>query len=795
MPLPSSCRVLVLPEAQVPASPDHQSLALPLADALRGPWGSRFGMQAHFTGYAPRQGDRGHRLLKAGLEVAEAEGYELTTWFVDIDRPNHQRWPGKRQAVDALESVLERADAAGFPSGGYITGGGIRLVVALHPPVPLAKARSTLQALFRRLRETVEVADVGLGWQDESTDQWTRVFKAPDAIDPKTGEPTEVYLVVPERTLNASSLAAEAETERPTVPIHAPGERVDQDPTSWEDWWYLVRPTTKAGLVKHYLRDGEVLPFEEGERNKALLGVVRSLSSQLAHRYPGPDALATAIYSICLPSVLADQREGSPTVDELWSMCSRSSPLDAVDPARAMEVPQGPLLVAHAGGQHYWVQKPKGGWDGPYSGGVVAIKFRDHYPEMPQASDTGNPWSASRLAYAYGATIKEAVYGHQGGGYDHERGVLKLRLYVDRPEIPAVRHDDVAEWLALLAGDCPHLINWLSWYTALEHPLPALVLYGDHGAGKTMLLSALAQFWGGTSTDWKKVLTDNHALGPLLRSPMIRGDDVDGGFENERQTGIFREITANSFHQVNEKHMPNVTIGTSARVVVTTNDRSVLSIRGRHSAISIEAVRRRCLGVTVGSGARDYLEALGGRAGTLDWVPPGGDPGKVAEHIAWLQTQRPVEWSGRLPVEAWISEELSDGAITGRHDDMEVWLSVIQAVLKDARSIAHIDEPGTVWVSSKGVFEGWVGLGRPLDTRPSWPAANSTIANASPATTSVRKYAEKGGRQIRFWPVPSKYLVKVAADIGHDEYERVLHLHECGNMVALSTEAGERGAL
>lgn len=795
MPLPLSCQVAVYPSRTFEGDFEATSTSLSLEDALRGPW-HEFGWLAHVSQYGGAPGQPVPRVNKAMLDGAGAEGITLNVMLIDVDRHSEGAWPSKDVAADALEDVLYRMEQAGLPAGGYTSRAGLRLVVPIHPPVPLAKAKDVLRGMYILVRKAVGteprvnkkgkeiqgLPGLDLVW-DDTTDQWHRLFLTPHAL--RDGKPTDPYIVMPCTTFDASDLVEHAEVEKPNVSLGPDGVVVNVD-VPLERWFYQVRPRTKAGVVRHLLRDGRPLPFDEGERNSGLLSVVRSLTKQLGHVFVGADELASAVYTICKNSVGAATEDGSPTLDELWSMCSRSGGLDAVEPEDAMSLPDGPLVVAHSNGQHFWLRSPDGAWDGPYTASTTAIRFRDHYPDLPHASEAGVPWAASKLAYAYGTTVRAVVYDQaEGGLLQEDISTLRVQLYDQRPKVPAKHDPDVAEWLDVLASGCPYLLDWLSWAPDLNHAIPALILQGDSGAGKSMISQALSGLFGdGAAADWKVISRNksNHGLGSLLRSPMIVGDDVQE-FESSGATGFFRSLTGNSTHHVDEKFLPAVQVKTATRVVLTANSETVLSIRGRHGQQDLDAIRTRVLAIAVGGAAAAWLEARGGKAFTHDWIETADKkPGRIAQHVMWLASQRNENWEGRFPVKAWISDSLREGAITGNSADREVWLAVITAVLSGRESIAHVREAGVVWVHAKQLHINWAALGRGMETRPLEAALTVALTNAAIAPSN-RRFID--GRQRRYWPVASRTLVKVAQDLGLDELEDVLHIHEHGNSTTL----------
>ena len=320
--------VTPVPSAFQPAGKDPLP-SMPLVEALAYDWAS-CRMDTHLAQYGRAPGDPCPRLRKDMLGVATANKVTLNVVFVDLDCPGHAPWPGGASdpaAVRALDELVDRAYDAGFPMGGYTSRAGLRLVLALSPVAPLDKARSIIATLEPKVRKALgDLAPLGVEWDDQAAGQWHRIFRAPRVF--RDGKALEPVLVLPTEAFDPTPLLAKAavETVRAKVCDQAEVRAVRVHPDSWVPW---VNPASKAGKVLTELTAGEALPYPEGARNSSLLGVVRSLSAQLFGAFPVADDLASVLYSICAPSVAADLRDGSPTLDELRRMATTVAPYDA----------------------------------------------------------------------------------------------------------------------------------------------------------------------------------------------------------------------------------------------------------------------------------------------------------------------------------------------------------------------------------------------------------------------------------------------------------------------------------
>ena len=200
--LPTSCRVVVVPDARTPAGVSPVD-SIPLADALRAPW-FEHSMDAHITQYGKANGEACPRLKVCDMQQAIEDGVELHVALLDLDCPGHTPWSdGARgeDAIEALEEIIYRASKHQLPVGGYTSRAGLRLVLPLSPAVPLDKATGVLDALYHQVRQAVgDCTDVGVEWDDNANAQWSRLFRAPDVT--RDGQTLRSYCVLPTGSYN-----------------------------------------------------------------------------------------------------------------------------------------------------------------------------------------------------------------------------------------------------------------------------------------------------------------------------------------------------------------------------------------------------------------------------------------------------------------------------------------------------------------------------------------------------------------------------------------------------------------
>lgn len=367
----------------------------------------------------------------------------------------------------------------------------------------------------------------------------------------------------------------------------------------------------------------------------------------------------------------------------------------------ALDLTTPPILSAGSTSDN-WVLCPyDNSWHGPYGHGGVVVKLKEWWPDLLITQNSGAPWSLSRILYEYGGVVDAIVYTARPRGVVD--GVLEVGLYRS-PDVNEVYHEDVAVYLETFDR---RVRDWLSWLGALERPVPALILQGPKGIGKGLLSAAVSRYFGQSgAVDWRGICTDQFASARLVQTPFIWGDEVRC-FANATQTEIFRSLTGNLEHTVRRMRTQPQTIRTALRVFWGTNEEHVLSIAGKHTSQSLDAVQSRVIAIAAGSEPAEHLAERGYWKLTGEWVDrPDGTPGKLVEHIAWLQTQRP-EPSGRFTLPAHVDEELARGSYTGDSDELEIWHAVGEALINVSGRRAAFVEDGVVYVNARRLYDKW----------------------------------------------------------------------------------------
>lgn len=256
--------------------------------------------------------------------------------------------------------------------------------------------------------------------------------------------------------------------------------------------------------------------------------------------------------------------------------------------------------------------------------------------------DYGN--SATKIRYVTGQRGASFVPNLDGNGLD-------IGVHALHPDLRPVFHEEVQQWLDLFGGSDPkRFLDWLSVITMTTYPVCAMYVHGEPGSGKSMLLQALGAMWGAAPVPFANVTSNFNES--MLVSPVISADEELGAGTGD-VSGVFRNIIANSSHDIRIKFQANATLHACLRMLIMANETDVLDFKKSLSGRSLEAIVKRVLFIEQGKDPVKYLEALGGRqGGTSDWAERSpGVPGRIGEHILWLRENRPVKSAGRFLVE------------------------------------------------------------------------------------------------------------------------------------------------
>ena len=366
----------------------------------------------------------------------------------------------------------------------------------------------------------------------------------------------------------------------------------------------------------------------------------------------------------------------------------------------------------------------------------------------------------------YGASATDVIVAH-GRALPHldvENFQLELPG-ATAVDVRPLRDPEVEGWLNLIGGDdVDGLLDWLATCSRLDRPTCALYLQGPPGAGKSFFAMCVASVFGRGFVDFVESTSRFNAR--LAQSPVIFLDEKATARDRIDVSGMFRSLVANTEHRVEAKGKDMMTIRGACRVVIASNNANALPLIGQHTEDDMTAIASRIRWIGMDEGAVQYLEDLGGREGTLDWVGPAGAPGRFARHVRWLELNRDVVPGKRFLVEGRLREYHELLALTDER------LSVLNAIVRavsagtGGKKAAVLDD-GDAIIHVRGLKNQWSVL-----TKERQAKTQREIATALGALSGVRQERGKGDfRDKSVYRLPGRYLELAANALGHATWD------------------------
>ncbi len=745
---------VILSGAKIPGYPTPGAEAYPVEPDGLTAICERWPVDAHLFAAVPPGVDHSPRINDAALPELIAAGREPEIWFiaVDCDNPDHAPHANPAAELAACEQIakLARSAAPGSPlatCGVYTTRAGLRLLWQLEEPLKASVAGSYMTSLCHLLIEQ------GVSGVDKACTNWGRLFRLPYVK--RDGKPTNPVMDLSRMALLAWKPAGNLRSTQmaPSVRIEDAGDApTDISPPTEMDWLLIQE---HKGLKKYLpnLRSGRKLAAE-GARDNTLTKVIALLVQATEAEDP------TVPFRYVLASVQADTSEGAPSVAKAWGRCIYYCER-MIGRKRLQATFKDSPPIVYSGPSSFYVLDALNGGYRPSVSAVGLCQTLETYAVtlgIQTRTEAGAPRDAASYVADYGRQALK-VYCDMGRAvstFDPVTG--EFMEAVCRPlDIPAVEHPDVAEWLAHFAGaNVDTLLDWLATVRQLDKQTCALYLQGPPGGGKTMFVQGVSALWGAAPCDYQDVMGAFN--GALCDSPIVFADESMAGRERNFSTS-FRKLIGTDTRQLTRKFMPAATLRGAIRLVVAANNNQGLAIAESLTAQDIQAIADRIAYIRVSPAAESYLQGIGQRTGTAEWVRTAdGRPGRIAEHIVWLEQTRKVAGGGR-----WLVK----GSLTDFHRDLALnaglnpaVLACIATVLTSGRATdaLHYDPtaPDVLGVNTGALRAHWnEALGQ-------FPPDLSTLGEAirGLASEEFRRPRTKAG-QSRYYLVPIPYVTRI----------------------------------
>jgi hypothetical protein len=658
--------------------------ALPLEQLLQ----ERYETDAHSACYVltDENGDSMPGIPRLGVGcLSEVRQNGGNVWMravaVDLDTEPHVPWESMEQAGEALELLTQLLPQA----AACITQRGLRLIFKfqrLVEPEDFFKvavcAAREVEAALRRIEAKFPLT------VDDSCGQWSRMFRLPNVVRSRYGdavgtEDSSEYsnLRIPSpwvpwfpgsdalrqttRDLDMKMANYKA-TSKPATSGDGGSARVLALRASLVGPRYLSRPIKDVLAGRPF--------YKPGERNNATFRIVAAFFEFGTAR--GQLPTAEEVFALFEPSATAGDNADASA--ETWSIIQRA----AHRAAAVLEIEKSAVEAAVAAAADsarvpavVYTNKTRWIWNAlareygaPISNDqTLMAEITRHHP-IVALSDRGKMRPMHAILRSDGVMVQGVTYrlGRTGSQLvTMPSGAQRLEVGV-APMVPVTPrfHQDCADYLEAVVGsseDGHRLTEWIATCGHLDRATPVLLLRGRPSAGKSLIASSLAQLFGG-KCEFSRVM--GRFNGPMLETALIHLDEgVDADGPNSHVSNRFRSVSANEEIDVERKGVDPVSVRGNYRIVVTSNSPQPIPVANAVNLDGFEAIAIRVLPLYLGDAPRDYLESIGGRKGTADWVSQdvGGHqvPGRLAEHFSYIQeTVKVLDTGGRFLVPTTI---------------------------------------------------------------------------------------------------------------------------------------------
>ncbi len=234
--------------------------------------------------------------------------------------------------------------------------------------------------------------------------------------------------------------------------------------------------------------------------------------------------------------------------------------------------------------------------------------------------------------------------------YVDDKGIFHQRCW-EPEDIEPLEDAQCDEYLKTWGEDnYARICDWFKHLSSLNQPSTMLVLQGDSGDGKDLLVKAASSQYrriGGAVTG--NLATDqfNADLSecPVVGCSEMLPSDWRGTSMN---SGTLRDIITKQDHDVNEKNTRRVKLLGHLRWILTTNEPNFFPTREILSQASQEAILKRLVvveaprlpsGITA---PKSFLTSRGGFDFTRDWID--GDNPRMVRHVRYIMENHAIRY-------------------------------------------------------------------------------------------------------------------------------------------------------
>ena len=437
------------------------------------------------------------------------------------------------------------------------------------------------------------------------------------------------------------------------------------------------------------------------------------------------------------------------------------------------------VVLAHGDKDAFFVLDERSGtYCGPYGKTHLPSALLRLAPTIvgDLRSGTGALLSVPEILVRHGTEIlrHRAVIGQHRSFWNARTQSLSEGVAAIRTDVEPKYHDDINKWLTLLGGDySDKLFDWLATFCDLSAPTCGLYIMGNPGYGKGMLAEGLAKLWDATPVKYKDVVEAFN--GGLQQTALVWADETIPVQRNgQTPSAIFRELVGNSAHTLNRKFLPPVPLTGCLRLLITANNLHALRIHEDLSNEDYRAIVDRIGFIRAPDATQQYLEDLGGRAHTVQWVEGLG----IAEHVLWLAANRKVKRGSRFLVKGWESEVHRHLQVNSGLVGMVLEV-VANAVSSDSKAAGVWWGDGKIVASVQGIQSQWQNVHGAMRDAPNKARILAALRQISLDGTSIpiNTYAnDKVARaeRVQAWPIRVEDVLRLVEAYQYADLESVV---------------------